>query len=158
MEAPLLFLNFSTVFVCEKCTTISKLSRGDVSIALATHPNAALFAATAFIDAHFLQSTLIMLHFRKSTVLRSLPFGSCAARYFSALVLPNITNEPFKHYAPGSAERSSVLTSCKRAREECPEIPLVINGQAVRTGDIAHQVQASQAPCALPSLMPMLAL
>ena len=101
-----------------------------------------------------------MLHFRKSTALplRSLPFGSCAARYFSALVLPNITNEPFKHYAPGSAERSSVLTSCKRAREECPEIPLVINGQAVRTGDIAHQVQASQAPCALPSLMPMLAL
>jgi hypothetical protein len=152
----MVWFEFSFLTQLILCVPLSKLS-----LSLATHPNGALFAATAFIDTHFLQSTLIMLHFiRKSTAvpLRSLPFGSCAARYFSALVLPNITNEPFKHYAPGSAERSSVLTSCKRAREECPEIPLVINGQAVRTGDIAHQVQASQAPCALPSLMPMLAV
>jgi 1-pyrroline-5-carboxylate dehydrogenase len=66
--------------------------------------------------------------------------GRRAYRRFSSLVLPNITNEPFLHYAPGSAERSKVLAACKSAREECPEIPLVINGRAVRTGDIGHQV------------------
>jgi hypothetical protein len=67
-------------------------------------------------------------------------FSFCVGRHFSAPALPNITNEPFLHYAPGSAERSSVLAACKSAREECPDIPLVINGQAVRTGDIGRQV------------------
>ena len=71
---------------------------------------------------------------------RGLRSGHGHVRCFSALVLPNITNEPFLHYAPGSSERLKVLSSCKIMRAECPDIPLVINGQAVRTGDIGRQV------------------
>lgn len=64
----------------------------------------------------------------------------CNHSLFSALSIPSITNEPFLHYAPGSLERRRVLEACKSAREECPEIPLVINGKTVRTGDIGRQV------------------
>jgi hypothetical protein len=66
-------------------------------------------------------------------------------RHFSAISMPRITNEPFLHYAPGSPERREVLAACKSARDECPDVPLVINGHAVRTGDIGHQVELPNA-------------
>jgi 1-pyrroline-5-carboxylate dehydrogenase len=73
-------------------------------------------------------------------LLQHLRISHGYGRRFSALALPNITNEPFLHYAPGSSERLKLLSSCKIARTECPDIPLVINGQAIRTGDIGRQV------------------
>lgn len=90
----------------------------------------------------FFQITWKMLNSSRMTAARlhSLRCIRSPSRYFSALVIPNITNEPFLHYAPGSLERRRVLEACKSAREECPEIPLVINGKAVRTGDISRQV------------------
>lgn len=81
-----------------------------------------------------------MLHSRGLTTAPS-TFCHGLARHFSAISIPRITNEPFLHYAPGSSERHKVLAACKSAREECPDLPLVINGQAVRTGDIGHQVE-----------------
>jgi hypothetical protein len=87
-------------------------------------------------------------------------FSYCAGRHFSVVALPNVTNEPFLHYAPGSAERSSVLAACKSAREECPDIPLVINGQALHTGDIGRQVRKTRVPFprlhpTVPSIAPL---
>jgi 1-pyrroline-5-carboxylate dehydrogenase len=54
--------------------------------------------------------------------------------------LPKTKNEDFVHYAPGSAERKSLLEACQNVRSSCPEIPLIINGEEIRTGIIGKQV------------------
>jgi hypothetical protein len=37
------------------------------------------------------------------------------------------------NYAPGSAERAALKAALSKMRAECPEIPVVINGQEVLT-------------------------
>ncbi|HEX7547120.1 MAG TPA: aldehyde dehydrogenase family protein, partial [Gemmatimonadaceae bacterium] len=51
--------------------------------------------------------------------------------------LPPVTNEPIRSYAPGSPERAALKARLAAMEKECPEIPLVIGGKEVRTGDIA---------------------
>ena len=51
--------------------------------------------------------------------------------------IPPAVNEPIKSYAPGSPERADVKARLAAMEQECPEIPLVINGKEIRTGDIA---------------------
>lgn len=54
--------------------------------------------------------------------------------------VPPPVNEPVKSYAPGSVERASLKARLTAMAAERIEIPLVINGQAVRTGDTATAV------------------
>jgi 1-pyrroline-5-carboxylate dehydrogenase len=49
--------------------------------------------------------------------------------------IPEITNEPILDYAPGSAERSKVLSTIKEFKKNELEVPMVINGQEVFTGE-----------------------
>src|ERR1019366_4497838 len=51
--------------------------------------------------------------------------------------LPPAMNEPIRSYAPGSAERSELKARLKAMEGECPEIPIVIGGKEIRTGDVA---------------------
>ena len=51
--------------------------------------------------------------------------------------LPPITNEPIRSYAPGSPERAALKARLAAMEKECPEIPLIIGGKEIRTGDIA---------------------
>jgi 1-pyrroline-5-carboxylate dehydrogenase len=51
--------------------------------------------------------------------------------------LPPIINEPVRSYAPGSAERADLKARLAAMESECPEIPLIIGGKEIRTGDIA---------------------
>ena len=51
--------------------------------------------------------------------------------------IPTAVNEPIKSYAPGSPERAEVKARLAAMEQECPEIPLVINGKEIRTGDVA---------------------
>ena len=54
--------------------------------------------------------------------------------------VPPPVNEPVKSYAPGSAERASLKARLKAMAAERIEIPLVIGGRAIRTGDTATAV------------------
>jgi 1-pyrroline-5-carboxylate dehydrogenase len=49
--------------------------------------------------------------------------------------LPKPRNEPVKDYAPGSPEREGIAAKLREMRSERIEIPLVIGGQEVRTGN-----------------------
>lgn len=49
-------------------------------------------------------------------------------------------NEPVRQYAPGSPERAELKARLAAMQKECPEIPLVIGGEEIRTGDIANAV------------------
>jgi 1-pyrroline-5-carboxylate dehydrogenase len=53
--------------------------------------------------------------------------------------LPAI-NEPIKSYAPGSPERAELKARLAAMEKERPDIPLVIGGQEIRTGDTANAV------------------
>lgn len=51
--------------------------------------------------------------------------------------VPVAVNEPIKSYAPGTAEREEVLATYKKMFKEHTEVPLYINGNAIKTGNTA---------------------
>ena len=57
--------------------------------------------------------------------------------------LPTYVGEPPKHYAPGTAERSALEGELKRVRNEVVEIPCVVGGKEIYTGNTIEQVMPS---------------
>ncbi len=53
---------------------------------------------------------------------------------------PFPTNEPIRDYEPGSAEKSSLKKRLSEMMAETVEIPLIIGGEEVRTGDLGKAV------------------
>ena len=49
-------------------------------------------------------------------------------------------NEPILGYEPGSSERTTLQAELDRQMSDCPDIPCIINGKKVYTGNIVHQV------------------
>ena len=49
-------------------------------------------------------------------------------------------NEPIKSYKPGSPEKKSVKKEIERLKSIQTEIPIIINGQEIRTGNMADCV------------------
>ena len=60
-----------------------------------------------------------------------------------AFRVPTPTNEPVRDYAPGSPERASLEAELARQAAEQVEIPLVIGGERIATGNTASMVM----PC-----------
>ncbi|KAI8143655.1 1-pyrroline-5-carboxylate dehydrogenase [Fennellomyces sp. T-0311] len=59
--------------------------------------------------------------------------------------LPAIENEPMKNYAPGSTERKLLEEALTAMRAEGPlEVPVVINGEKIYTGNTAEQFNPSE--------------
>ncbi|MQA29733.1 MAG: aldehyde dehydrogenase family protein, partial [Luteitalea sp.] len=54
--------------------------------------------------------------------------------------VPPPANEPIRQYAPGSSERASLKARLRAMAGERIEIPLVIGGKDIRTGDTAASV------------------
>jgi len=50
--------------------------------------------------------------------------------------VPPPVNEPIKSYAPGSPEKAELKARLAAMSKECADIPAVINGKEVRTGDL----------------------
>lgn len=59
---------------------------------------------------------------------------------YGTFSVPVPVNEPVKSYAPGSPERASLKQKLGALASEVIEIPLVIDGKAVRTGKTANAV------------------
>ncbi|MDQ3619382.1 MAG: 1-pyrroline-5-carboxylate dehydrogenase, partial [Actinomycetota bacterium] len=59
---------------------------------------------------------------------------------FSILRTPEAHNEPVKDYAPGSSERAQLQARLRSMQEERIDIPMVIAGQEVTSGDIYEAV------------------
>ena len=54
--------------------------------------------------------------------------------------VPAPVNEPIKSYAPGSPERASLKARLKTMAAETVDMPLIIGGKEIRTGDTATSV------------------
>ncbi|MBN1118206.1 MAG: L-glutamate gamma-semialdehyde dehydrogenase [Bacteroidales bacterium] len=51
----------------------------------------------------------------------------------SRYIIPTPVNEPVKSYAPGSTERSEILKAIEELKSKESDIPMIINGQEIRT-------------------------
>jgi 1-pyrroline-5-carboxylate dehydrogenase len=60
------------------------------------------------------------------------------AAFDGARLVPPATNEPIRSYAPGSAEKQSLKARLAQMTDEHVEIPVVIGGQRIETGDLGH--------------------
>jgi 1-pyrroline-5-carboxylate dehydrogenase len=58
--------------------------------------------------------------------------------------VPQPINDPVRNYAPGSPERAAIKKKLAAMSSEKIEIPLLIGGKEVRTGDTATQVMPHQ--------------
>ncbi len=47
-------------------------------------------------------------------------------------------NEPIKSYGPGSYEKESIKKELERLKSTQIEIPIIINGQEIKTGNMAN--------------------
>lgn len=54
--------------------------------------------------------------------------------------VPTPKNEPIRGYTPGSSERASLESRLASMAGECPEIPIIIGGEEVRTGNVVDVV------------------
>jgi 1-pyrroline-5-carboxylate dehydrogenase len=59
---------------------------------------------------------------------------------FSIPQTPKAYNEPMRDYAPGSAERASLKAKLEELQDERIDIPMVIGGEEVTSGDIYEAV------------------
>jgi len=48
-----------------------------------------------------------------------------------------------KDYAPGSEDAKLLKAACDKLRKECPDIPCVVGGKEIRTGDVKKQLVCS---------------
>eukprot|EP00484_Ammonia_sp_Unknown_P028253 CAMPEP_0197026722 /NCGR_PEP_ID=MMETSP1384-20130603/6753_1 /TAXON_ID=29189 /ORGANISM="Ammonia sp." /LENGTH=576 /DNA_ID=CAMNT_0042455441 /DNA_START=18 /DNA_END=1748 /DNA_ORIENTATION=+ len=62
---------------------------------------------------------------------------------FAGLKLPPVQNEPLQNYAPGSVERELMKQALEKTKSECPDIPCIINGEEIRTGETVQQFMPS---------------
>ncbi|KAH9983212.1 delta-1-pyrroline-5-carboxylate dehydrogenase [Russula compacta] len=59
----------------------------------------------------------------------------------AAFKVPVVENEPMKAYAPNSPERAALQAAIAQMEQELPfEVPVIINGEAVKTGKLAKQL------------------
>jgi len=56
------------------------------------------------------------------------------------LRVPQPVNEPVLNYTPGSPERAELQAKLAEMADEVVDIPLIIGGEEVRTGDTANVV------------------
>jgi 1-pyrroline-5-carboxylate dehydrogenase len=68
------------------------------------------------------------------------PHSAPLAGFAGTRRVPPPVNEPVKSYAPKSAERADIKAKLKEMADERIDIPLVIGGREVRTGDTAESV------------------
>ncbi|PLX30979.1 MAG: 1-pyrroline-5-carboxylate dehydrogenase, partial [Ignavibacteria bacterium] len=54
--------------------------------------------------------------------------------------VPEPINEPIKAYAPGSAEKAELKAKMAELKAQVIEVPVIIGGEEVRTGDTADMV------------------
>ena len=50
--------------------------------------------------------------------------------------LPDVKNEPVKSYAPGSPERAALKQKLEELNRGGVDLPMIINGKEVRTGNL----------------------
>ncbi|KAI7645383.1 Delta-1-pyrroline-5-carboxylate dehydrogenase, partial [Hortaea werneckii] len=54
--------------------------------------------------------------------------------------VPQINNEPNKHYEKGSADREKLAAAMKSLRQRSPlEVPIVVNGKETKTANVSQQ-------------------
>jgi len=62
---------------------------------------------------------------------------------FSRASIPTPVNQVLYNYEVGSTHRKLLKEACNKLRNECPDIPCIVNGKEIRTGSIEKQLICS---------------
>jgi 1-pyrroline-5-carboxylate dehydrogenase len=76
----------------------------------------------------------------KQAVETMSPADAPLAGFSGTRRVPPAVNEPVKGYAPGSAERAELKARLASMAKERVEIPIIIGGEEIRTGEMAQSV------------------
>ena len=87
------------------------------------------------LAAQRLRRTISQCALRTASRASSSSYGSASGQF----KVPEVHNEPFLHYPPGSSERAALRDALNRLKAECPDIPCVVGGKEIRTGDVGRQ-------------------
>src|SRR5688500_13709491 len=68
------------------------------------------------------------------------PDGGGMAGFAGTRQVPRAVNEPVRSYAPGSPERAELKARLASMAGERVDVPIVIGGREIRTGDLGHAV------------------
>jgi 1-pyrroline-5-carboxylate dehydrogenase len=79
-------------------------------------------------------------HTSQGAAQPAVPSGSQLSGVTGVRRVPPPVNEPIKGYVPGSPERAELKARLKRMSDERVDIPIVIGGREIRTGDTAPAV------------------
>ncbi len=71
---------------------------------------------------------------------QSAPLSAPLAGFSGTRRVPPPLNEPVKSYAPGSPERAELKTRLASMAGERVDIPIIVGGREIRTGDLSHSV------------------
>lgn len=77
-----------------------------------------------------------------ATVAQILPARSMAT--LGTFKVPDVANEPFKHYPPGSPERAALRAALDKMIATEHTVPCIVGGQEIETGNIEHQVMPTR--------------
>jgi 1-pyrroline-5-carboxylate dehydrogenase len=69
---------------------------------------------------------------------------SIVRKMSSRSFIPEPYNETMRSYPPGSDDAKHLKAACERLKRECPDIPCVVGGREIRTGDVKKQVMPSK--------------
>jgi 1-pyrroline-5-carboxylate dehydrogenase len=59
---------------------------------------------------------------------------------FGRSCIPKPINEPLRDFRPNTPDALQLKAACDRLRKECPDIPCIVNGKEIRTGDVMKQL------------------
>ena len=60
---------------------------------------------------------------------------------FSQPNVPAPYNEPMRDYAPNTEDARKLREAIDQMKKECPEVPCIVNGKELKTGNITKQLQ-----------------
>ena len=143
-----------SAFLCAPSTSVSLRCSSTVTCKLPPLPRAHHCFGTlqSLFEAHRTPAKALRISATMLTALRRtsrIVSSSCRSQGRSMATLgsftvPDMKNEPFLHYPPGSAERVALRESVERMYNECPDIPCIVGGQEVRTGNVQTQVMPTE--------------
>ncbi|KAK4988989.1 1-pyrroline-5-carboxylate dehydrogenase [Elasticomyces elasticus] len=80
----------------------------------------------------------------ESETSRDEPYHKSGMASLAAFQVPNVDNEPNKHYTKGSPDRQKLVDALEALKQKQPlEVPIVVGGKEIRTSSILSQTSPS---------------
>eukprot|EP00730_Choanoeca_flexa_P015170 TRINITY_DN6901_c0_g1_i1.p1 TRINITY_DN6901_c0_g1~~TRINITY_DN6901_c0_g1_i1.p1 ORF type:complete len:645 (+),score=187.75 TRINITY_DN6901_c0_g1_i1:69-2003(+) len=101
------------------------------------------FNQASFYTSNFVVAKNVAMALRTIAKARLVSSLTQQARRLQSTNLPPVFNEPVVEYFPGTEERAKLLEACHEVKSNTVDVPCVVNGEAILTGDVVPQLMPS---------------